>query len=73
MSYPPLWADPGCAERGKRIFMRRCASCHTVFKDEGHAEGPNLSEVVGRKIGSVEGFGFRPEFKYLGEECTNNR
>ena len=73
MSYPPFWADPGCAETGKRIFMRRCASCHTVFKDEGHAEGPNLSEVVGRKIGSVEGFSFRPEFKRLGEECTSNR
>ena len=72
MSYPPFWADPGCAQTGKKIFMKQCASCHTVFKDEGHAFGPNLSEVVGRKVGSVGGFSFRPEFKSVGEECANN-
>ena len=45
-------ADPAA---GKAIF-KRCNACHKVDGSDG--VGPHLNGVVGRDIGSVEGFGY---------------
>ncbi|MEQ9037622.1 MAG: cytochrome c family protein [Silicimonas sp.] len=43
------------AEEGEALF-RQCRACHTIEKDGANRTGPNLFGVVGREIGSIEGF-----------------
>ncbi|VDM50238.1 unnamed protein product [Toxocara canis] len=45
----------GDYERGKKIFMQRCAQCH-VLDSIACKNGPTLSGVIGRKSGTVEGY-----------------
>lgn len=45
----------GDPERGQRVF-NLCKTCHTIDKGGKHMVGPNLSNIIGRKAGSVEGF-----------------
>ncbi|VDK67829.1 unnamed protein product [Anisakis simplex] len=47
--------EMGDYERGKKIFMKRCAQCH-VIDSIACKNGPTLSGVIGRKSGSVEGY-----------------
>lgn len=43
------------AARGEQVFLA-CSACHTAGKNAGARIGPNLWNVVGRKVASVEGF-----------------
>ncbi|MGV6812972.1 MAG: c-type cytochrome [Brevirhabdus sp.] len=43
------------AEKGAKVFSK-CKACHKVDGTDG--TGPHLNGVVGRDIGSVEGFGY---------------
>ncbi len=42
-----------------------CIACHSYLKDEPLQEAPPLWGVVGRKVGSVEGFDYSPALKSL--------
>jgi cytochrome c len=56
----------GDAEKGKKV-AKICLACHT-FDDGGKNKiGPNLFGVVGRTIGTVEGFKYSKGYKALGE------
>ena len=48
-----------------------CKACHAFEKDKPSPVGPNLHNVVGRKIASVEGFNYSPALKaHAGETWT---
>lgn len=49
----PALAD-GDAAKGEQVF-KKCMACHNV-KDKTKKVGPHLQGVIGRAIGSVEGF-----------------
>lgn len=42
-------------EKGAAVF-KKCASCHTVNEGGKNGQGPNLYNIVGRGLGSVEGY-----------------
>lgn len=44
----------GDATKGEAVF-KKCLACHSV-KDKTKKVGPHLQGVIGRAIGSVEGF-----------------
>ncbi len=43
---------------GAQVFANECGVCHSVSKGMAGMMGPNLSGVVGRKSGSLEGFSY---------------
>ena len=45
-------------EAGKAIFMKQCFTCHTSDKGGANKVGPNLWDVVGRKVASHAGFSY---------------
>lgn len=47
------------AVAGKRVFRAQCALCHSAEpNDNGGAQGPNLSGVLGRHAASASGFSY---------------
>lgn len=53
----------GDAAKGKDVFLRVCAVCHTADDGGENRFGPNLFGVVGRKAGMAPGFAYSAAFK----------
>ncbi|SNR27803.1 c-type cytochrome [Puniceibacterium sediminis] len=47
--------DPDLAAAGEKVF-RKCRACHEVGADAKNKVGPQLHAIVGRTVGSVDGF-----------------
>ncbi|MFH4979709.1 hypothetical protein AB6A40_006418 [Gnathostoma spinigerum] len=45
----------GNYEKGKEIFKRRCAQCHSI-SDNRRKDGPTLHGIMGRRSGTVSNF-----------------
>ncbi|TAN46804.1 MAG: c-type cytochrome [Rhodospirillales bacterium] len=62
--------DDGDPARGKEMYLKLCAACHSLKPGvHGHL-GPTLHGVAGRKAGSVEGYDFSPAMAEDGRVWT---
>jgi cytochrome c len=50
---------------GQQIFNNACRTCHSV-KEGDNRQGPNLHGIVGRKAGSIAGYGYSSAMKEAG-------
>ena len=57
-------SDDGAAlvAAGEKVF-RKCKACHEVGPGASNKSGPQLNGVIGRTIGSVEGFAYSQVFQ----------
>jgi cytochrome c len=66
-------AFAGDAAKGESDF-KKCKACHSIVADDGTAivkggkVGPNLYGVIGRQIGSLEGFNYGDSIKAAGAD-----
>jgi cytochrome c len=47
--------DAGDPERGREVFLQACQPCHDAAPGS-HQVGPSLHGVIGRQIGTAEGY-----------------
>ena len=50
---------------GQQLFNNACRTCHTVKPDDNR-QGPNLHGIIGRKAGSLSGYGYSSAMKEAG-------
>lgn len=58
------------AKAGESVFKKNCSSCHTIEAGGAAKTGPNLHNVVGRKLASVGGFNYSEPLKALGGDWS---
>jgi cytochrome c len=56
-------------ENGQAVF-KKCSTCHTVNEGGRNGTGPNLWNIVGRKIGGADGFNYSSAVKNKDGEWT---
>ena len=54
---------------GEKIF-KKCAACHSIIKGGENKIGPALYNVVGRKVGGIEGYKYSKALAEYNKEWT---
>ncbi|MBP2301149.1 c-type cytochrome [Azospirillum picis] len=62
----PAVAAAQDAEAGAKVF-NQCKACHTIEAGGPNRVGPNLHGIVGRKVGSHDGFSYSEALKNAGK------
>lgn len=60
-------ADPALIEAGQKVF-KKCAACHKVGDDAKNATGPMLNGIVGRAMGTVDGYKYSTDMAKAGAD-----
>ena len=47
---------------GPTLFKQQCATCHTTNLSDPIRQGPSLFGIIGRRVGSTEGFHYSADF-----------
>ena len=47
---------------GASLFKQQCATCHTSNLSDPTRQGPSLFGIIGRRVGSAEGFHYSADF-----------
>jgi cytochrome c len=47
---------------GPTLFKQQCATCHTTNLSDPPRQGPSLFGIIGRRVGSTEGFHYSADF-----------
>ena len=66
---PVATASAQDAAAGENLF-RRCMACHMVGEGAQNRVGPQLNGVIGRQIGTVEGYGYSDGLVARGADGT---
>lgn len=61
--------DPELVAAGEKVF-KKCAACHQVGEGAENKSGPQLNGVIGRTLGSVEGFNYSKTMAEMGASGT---
>jgi cytochrome c len=61
--------DPELVKAGEKVF-KKCKSCHQVGDGAKNKTGPHLNNVMGRTLGSIDGFKYSKTMVAMGEEGT---
>jgi cytochrome c2 len=56
----------GDSEKGAKVF-RKCVSCHMVGDGAKNRVGPQLNNIIGREIASLEGYRYSKGMKAYAE------
>ena len=59
--------DPALVASGENVF-RKCGACHAVGAGAKNKSGPHLNGLIGRQMGSVDGFNYSKVFSAAHEE-----
>lgn len=65
-------ADLDPETRG-RLLASGCLGCHPVDPSAGHGLGPNLVNIVGRRVAAAEGYGYSEALRSLEGRWTAER
>ncbi|WP_421982138.1 c-type cytochrome [Roseibium sp.] len=59
--------DPALVASGEKVF-KKCSACHAVGAGAKNKSGPHLNALIGRQMGSVDGFKYSKVFVAAQEE-----
>ncbi|VDM02416.1 unnamed protein product [Schistocephalus solidus] len=61
----------GDITKGKKLFVQRCAQCHSAVAGGSHKTGPNLHGIFNRKSGMAPGYDYTEANKKKGVIWTD--